>query len=81
MSYWKTDFDWEKLKAGKFPDWLVKTALMVSSLLFVGFGALLVGKILRITKGHNNKLAVPFILFVLRFARFRWRRLLPSSRK
>jgi hypothetical protein len=59
--------DPEKLKPGRFPAWLVKTGLIVSILLFVGFGAFLAGRVLRIAHGKDARLVIPFILFVLFF--------------
>ena len=44
-----------------------RTLLLVSVLPFVGFGAFMVARILRITHGRNNKLVIPFILFVVFF--------------
>jgi hypothetical protein len=67
MNNFPFDLDPDKLKARKYPSWQVKAVLIVSLLPFLSFGAFMVGRILRITGGKNNKLAIPFILFVLFF--------------
>jgi len=67
MSKFQFSLDPEKLRARKYPPWLVKTILIVSVLPFLSFGAFMAGRILRISGGKNNKLVIPFILFVLLF--------------
>jgi hypothetical protein len=67
MSNFQFSLDPEKLRARKYPPWLVKTFLVVSLLPFLSLGAFMIGRILRISGGKNNKLVIPFILFVLLF--------------
>jgi hypothetical protein len=67
MSNFQFSLDPEKLKKRGCPVWLIKTILIVSVLPFLAFGALMVGRILRIAGVNNHRLVIPFILFVVFF--------------
>jgi hypothetical protein len=59
--------DPENSRRFKLPPRVAKLLLILSIFPFILAGAFLVTRILRITRGQNSKLAIPFIIFVALF--------------
>jgi hypothetical protein len=65
MSNLPFNVDPEKLRVRRLPAWLVRSILILSGLLFIGFGIFMVMRVLSITNAGNHKMAILFIVLVV----------------